>query len=64
MKVNARHLMSFPNASYVVTRYGRVKSFGYDSVTGTRLSLNISKQQRQYNLWNLIMEKGLGKQYV
>ena len=64
MKVNSKILTSFPKASYIVTRSGRVKSLGYDAVSRTRVSLNISKQQRQYALWDIIWAKGLGKQYV
>ena len=57
MKSNSKVLTVFPKARYVVTASG-VKMIG-DGVV-----LNISRQQSQYVLWDLVMKYGLGKQYL
>ena len=57
MKSNSKVLTVFPNARYVVEN-GKVKMIGNGVV------LNISRQQSQYALWDMIAKYGLGKQYV
>ena len=64
MKINEKHLCYVPNSRIVVTRKGEVKMYGVDTVANTNISLKISRQRRQYNLMHLIVQKGLGKQYV
>ena len=62
MKIHSNILTFLPNARIVVTKTG-VKTFGTDTVSGSRVSVNISRQQHRYNLIEQIWTLGLGKQY-
>ena len=57
MKSDSNVLTVFPKARYVVAN-GKVKMIGQGTI------LNISRQQSQYVLWDIIAKYGLGKQYI
>lgn len=57
MKSDSKVLTVFPKARYVVENRN-VKMISNGVV------LNISRQQSQYLLWDIIAKYGLGKQYV
>ena len=61
MKINAKTLIVIPKARYFVERNGNVKSVGF--IDNRYSMLNISKQQKKYNLMNQIMQFGKTKQY-
>ena len=63
MKIDSKNLTRFPNARYIVEN-GKVKMIGFDKVSQNVCILNISNQRNQYTLWEIIMKRGLGKQYV
>jgi len=61
MKIDSKNLTVFPRARYIVTQSG-VKMMG--GMPKNLYVLNISRQKSQYDLINIIMKYGLGKQYV
>lgn len=58
MKSNSKVLTVFPKARYIVEN-GKVKMIDNKGVV-----LNISRQQSQYVLWDIVAKYGLGKQYI
>ena len=61
MKINNRLLLIVPKARYIVDKSG-VKTIFFDSIARQYMILNLAKQV-SYNMWNMVQEKGLGRQY-